>query len=155
MKKRLIWISLFAVAVLASLSAVKHYQRQVELVKDRESAALQTVARLEQQVAILEEQLQDHKGGDWTEGEWEELQNKGLKHPAEDLVADLKKNKELIPHEGVLGGTMSFESVQFLGLRWAVASISDGHILGLALLKYRVSDDGRITWNVVDSYIQQ
>ena len=154
MKKRLIWITLFAVAVLASLSAVKHYQRQIAFVKDRESAALRTVARLEQQVATLEEQLQDRKDGDWTEGDWEELQNKELKHPVEDLVADLKKNKEIIPQKGVLGGTMAFEDVQFLGSRWAVASISDGHILGLALLKYRVSDDGRITWNVVDSYIQ-
>jgi hypothetical protein len=80
-----------------------------------------------------------------------ELQEQGLDDPVADLVADLQRHPELIPHPGVLGGRMGFRQVRVLSGRWVHADFDDGHIAGEALLEYRVSKPGRITWKVLES----
>jgi len=66
------------------------------------------------------------------------------------------KHNELIPYGGVLGGTMGFWSesdIHVLTLKWVFASFDDGHILEHMLLEYKVSDDGKISWKVLASYL--
>ncbi|MBN2589973.1 MAG: hypothetical protein JXA96_08920 [Sedimentisphaerales bacterium] len=79
----------------------------------------------------------------------------GFENPQEELIADLKKNaSQIIPFDGVLGGTMGFywsEEIYFFNNRWVVAYFEDGHIGGYILLKYNVNDSGEITWSVLQS----
>ena len=85
-----------------------------------------------------------------------ELKRKGLRDPVHDITADLMGHSELIPYEGVLGGTMGFYSedmIHVLTARWVLAAFEDGHIGGNMLLEYRVSGEGEITWSVIDSYL--
>ncbi|MFU8858905.1 MAG: hypothetical protein ACNA8K_00640 [Cyclonatronaceae bacterium] len=81
-----------------------------------------------------------------------QFQSLGLENPEEDILVDLFNNPQLIPHEGVLGGTMRFHSMEDLKLingRWAYARYEDGHITGEMLLEYQVARNGTITWNVI------
>lgn len=90
------------------------------------------------------------------EYEIEELKKKGLKDPVKDLRSDLMKRSDLIPYEGVLGGTMGFcyeEHIHIISSKWAAAYFEDGHINGIMLLKYNVLKDGKIRWYVMDSFL--
>ncbi|HSQ60876.1 MAG TPA: hypothetical protein VLT84_10680 [Acidobacteriota bacterium] len=86
---------------------------------------------------------------DSVERDW--LQRAGFASPADSLRADLLRHPELIPAEGVVGGTMAFRegSIWILpaGHVWAVAD--DGHIEVSLLLRYDVTKDRRINWHVV------
>ena len=44
--------------------------------------------------------------------------------------------------------------IEVLSRRWVVAGFEDGHKAGKALLGFHVSDDGKIAWKVIDSYLQ-
>jgi hypothetical protein len=81
----------------------------------------------------------------------ESLKKMGLKDPVHDLPRDLVAHPELIPYEGVLGGTMGFyeSSVSLLSTRWAFAYFEDGHIGGRCLLEYEVEPGGRISWKIL------
>lgn len=84
------------------------------------------------------------------------LQKHGLSDPEEDLIADLMKHSELIPYEGVMGGTMGFYSphdIHILSSRWVLAAFEDGHIGGHMLLEYRVDPGGKIHWRVIVAYL--
>jgi len=73
--------------------------------------------------------------------------------PAGTLREDLITRKDLIPWEGVLGGTMSIpgpESIWFFAPYWALAYVEDGHIAGYLLFRFRVLG-GRIEWTPVDA----
>jgi hypothetical protein len=81
-----------------------------------------------------------------------QFQNLGLDNPEEEILKDLFNNPQLIPHEGVLGGTMRFHSMDDLKLingSWAYARYEDGHITGEMLLEYQVGRNGTISWNVI------
>jgi hypothetical protein len=83
-------------------------------------------------------------------------EEKGIFNPEEDLVSNLMQHRELIPYEGVMGGTMGFYSskdIHILSSRWALASFEDGHIGGHMLLEYRVDPGGRIHWRVLSAYL--
>lgn len=72
-----------------------------------------------------------------------------------DIINDLRKHPELIPYDGVLGGTMGFydpEGIHILSDRWVFAGFDDGHINGYMLLSYSIND-GKISWEVIDSYL--
>jgi hypothetical protein len=93
-------------------------------------------------------QLQEH--------EIEELKKKGLKDPVKDLRSDLIKRSDLIPYEGVLGGTMGFcyeEHIHIISSKWVAAYFEDGHINGVMLLRYNILKDGKIRWYVMDSFL--
>ena len=90
------------------------------------------------------------------QSEYARLEAKGLNDPDEELIEDLKKNEDIIPHEGRLGGTMGFyipENIFILNDKWAFAYFEDGHVAGNMLLKYHVDEDGKIEWEVLDSYL--
>lgn len=79
------------------------------------------------------------------------LKRKGLKRPVDDLIEDLMGRRDLIPIDGVLGGTMAFVKSEMVILndKWVIASFDDGHMLGRALLEYEVSEDGKISWGMI------
>lgn len=63
---------------------------------------------------------------------------------------DLLLRPELIPYEGVLGGTMQFSKVFVLNDKWVYASFEDGHIQGFGLYGYTIDNDKNISWKVID-----
>ena len=68
------------------------------------------------------------------------------------LVDDLLGRAELIPFDGILGGTMGFytpDNIYILSNRWVYARFEDGHIGGEMLLEYRIEADGAISWSVL------
>ncbi|MFC1799332.1 hypothetical protein ACFL2Z_00260 [Candidatus Eisenbacteria bacterium] len=82
-----------------------------------------------------------------------ELQERGLDDPVNDLRDDLVAHPELIPYDGVSGGTMYFvrHRISLLSLKWVYAEFEDGHIAGRCLLEYDVTPEGNITWSVIES----
>ncbi|MCX5799799.1 MAG: hypothetical protein NTX17_00165 [Candidatus Eisenbacteria bacterium] len=81
------------------------------------------------------------------------LKKLGLSDPATQLRRDLVAHPELIPYEGVLGGTMGFveHRVTLLSTRWVFAEFEDGHIMGSCLLEYNVARGGRLSWKVLSA----
>lgn len=80
------------------------------------------------------------------------LRGRGLENPIHDIKSDLMSKPELIPYEGVLGGTMGFYSedeILILPGGWVYAIFEDGHINGAVILTYTV-DEGVITWTPIN-----
>lgn len=78
----------------------------------------------------------------------ESLKEKGLTNPVQDIISDLTNHTELIPYDGVLGGTMRFYEryIWVLNQKWVFAYFEDGHINGYLLLEYNVENNGKIKW---------
>ncbi len=71
----------------------------------------------------------------------------------EAVIDELAKRKELFPWQGVLGGTFGLydkSRVWFVGPKWCLAYIEDGHIGGYILLRYHITPKG-IEWQLLDS----
>jgi hypothetical protein len=89
-------------------------------------------------------------------GDIAHLNKQGISRLEENLATDLMGHRELIPYEGVMGGTMGFyskEDIHVLTSRWVLASFEDGHIGGHMLLEYRVGPGGNISWRVLSAYM--
>ncbi len=78
----------------------------------------------------------------------ERLKEKGLSNPVQNILLDLTNHRELIPYEGILGGTMRFYDKEswILNNKWVFAYFEDGHYGGYMLLEYNVADNGKINW---------
>ena len=124
----------------------------------QENARLRTVAdSLEQQLAIARQEgsRDSAKAANRTllsQSDIAYLKSRGLENPEEDLKRDLLQNRNIIPQEGVLGGTMHFteEGIQVMNRKWVLAYFEDGHNAGNALLTYTINN-GKITWRVIHS----
>ena len=82
------------------------------------------------------------------------LKKLGLPDPPNDLRSDLAAHGELIPFEGVVGGTMSFydkSGMVLLPGGYVYAQGDDGHVLVHAVLHYEVAPGGKITWKLLDA----
>ncbi|GHA53085.1 hypothetical protein [Pontibacter akesuensis] len=89
--------------------------------------------------------------GSLSQSDVQRLQQKGLESPEANLKNDLNsKQRQLIPAEGTMGGTMAIRDSRILNDRYAMAYYEDGHSGGYMLLKYTVSN-GTINWTVVDN----
>lgn len=89
--------------------------------------------------------------GTLSQSDVQKLQRKGLKNPETDLMNDLnRKQNQLIPEKGTMGGTMTIRDSRILNDRYAMAYYEDGHNGGYMLLKYTVNN-GAINWTVVDN----
>lgn len=89
--------------------------------------------------------------------EIEELREQGLRDPVSQIVDSLMAHPELIPHEGVLGGTMGFYSPTYIHIldgSWIFADFDDGHIMGRGVFSYAVQPDSSLTFRVVHSEIR-
>jgi hypothetical protein len=174
-KKRFFWIGLCVILIIVICVLITNnvnYQNKLQDTQE-ESASLSTKVRalndslmkmhsalssgemgaLRDSLKQLERQLQDMP----TLSSWDidKFKEKGLQNPIEDIIGDLRNHRELIPYKGTLGGTMAFwpSGSYLLTSRWALAYFEDGHNLGYMLLEYKISNAGKISWRVIDSYL--
>lgn len=110
------------------------------------------VAMLEQRLEAAHRQARSAPATLLEPVERRALQRQGLERPEQQLLADLAERPELIPHAGVLGGSMHFvpEESRVLNRRWVWAVFEDGHVRGSMLLEYAL-EDGRIDWTPLRS----
>ncbi|TCK98119.1 hypothetical protein EDC19_0537 [Natranaerovirga hydrolytica] len=83
------------------------------------------------------------------------IEDLGFDDP-EDILKDLvENNQDLIPYEGVLGGTMRWfqDHCYILTEKYVLGYFEDGHISGQALLRYSVDNNQDITWVILDAYL--
>lgn len=80
-----------------------------------------------------------------------ELKSRGVEEPQE-VLKDLLEQSQLIPYEGVLGGTMFMAEGWLLTDRFALAVFEDGHVMGHMVLEYDI-DGGSIHWKVLSAYL--
>lgn len=85
--------------------------------------------------------------------DWDQRITESVTNPREHVLEDLLSRRDLLPWEGVLGGTMKIhrkQDVWFLGPSWCMAYVEDGHIGGYMLLSYKIGETG-IEWNLLDA----
>lgn len=157
MKERFFWIGatvILLLAVLTLLLLAGNYRHKLNTLQQEHKVLVTGIDSLK----ISLEHFRKERGNLelFSHEKLIGLTRRGLKDPAAEIVADLRKHPELIPYKGVLGGTMGFYyegEIHILSSKWVLASFDDGHIAGIMLLKYEVSDDGKISWKVIDSYL--
>jgi len=153
-----LWLTVTAAAVLlAAVLLVGRASQRRELQQVKQDYKTLTTKMVELQEETAGAQLKEGDQLGLTPWELEDLKKKGLEDPIPDLIADLQKHPELISQEGVLGGTMAFgfpEKIHILTERYVLAYFEDGHIAGWMLLEYGVARGGKITWRVIDSYLE-
>lgn len=154
----LVWMLVMVAAIVLSTVLLLHNNRlekELSQLQHDHQALTAEIADLREQLSEARQDAHNRPGlMDW---EIEELRKKGLRGPVDDLISDLQEHPQLIPHGGVLGGTMAFgfpEKIHVLTDRWVLAYFEDGHIAGWMLLEYQVARGGRITWRIIDSYVE-
>ena len=153
----ILWLVVTAVAIgLSAFLLVRSSSQRTEL-RNIQAEKDQLTA----QVADLSTRCEQYERGAQSQlgllpWEIEELRKKGLNNPVADLIADLQRHPEFIPHKGVLGGTMAFgfpEKIHVLTEHYVLAYFEDGHIGGWMVLEYSVARGGKISWRVIDSHL--
>lgn len=135
-------------------------RREARLVEERDTlrGLLDTLEERYQEIDQVEIEVDDADRSFLSHFEINILRRQGLEDPVNDLTQDLMNRDDIIPHDGVLGGTMSFytpRNIHVLSPRWVFAYIEDGHIRGEMLLEYSIDNNGNISWNVIDSYLDR
>lgn len=124
---------------------IEKQDMQLKILENQIAQIEQTKARQDQsQQGIKDDKL-------WF---WESLD---YPQSPEALIGSLKGQNELIPFEGVLGGTPFFvlENAQILDQTYVYVPIEDGHVMGGMILKYVFLSDSKIEWTVVDGWWPQ
>lgn len=92
--------------------------------------------------------------GQLSVAEANQLQKQGLKSPEAELKSDLLANqKQVLPLQGSMGGTMAIRDIRILNARYALAYFEDGHNGGQMVLRYEVKPGGQVSWTVLDSFM--
>jgi hypothetical protein len=148
--RRIVWVLLVVSLGFNTWLVARRYGET----KRREKAATEETRRAGDGAGEGADAAVEHVAGerrdllDSVERDW--LRRAGFMAPAESLRADLLRHPELIPTEGVVGGTMSFrpDAIYVLpgGHVWAIAD--DGHIETAVLLRYTVKRDTTVQWSV-------
>lgn len=81
------------------------------------------------------------------------LSQNGFGSPSE-LLETLIGQNDLIPVEGVLGGTMRWVPSDSIVLndQYVFGIFEDGHIMGYGLLKYSFNANSNVVWELIDTY---
>lgn len=152
--ERIIWI----VATVIVLILYLNERQEVEQINN-------WVQRQNEQLLALDSVLTDlanntitdsfeNESPDWMfDSEIRYLIESGLSNPISQLKEDLVNRDDLIPVEGILGGTMriySTDQIRILPGRYVFAVFEDGHIQGNLILQYEVKD-GQISWKIIES----
>jgi hypothetical protein len=165
-RERIIWISVSIVILAIAILVIANYQTRLTTVNlrvadlegsktvwtQREAKLTSEIADLKFQLAKKVEYINTLPNMDPTIDLI--LERRGFKGGQQLIIDDLVKHKELIPFEGILGGTMAFskERAFVISDKWVIAYFDDGHIEGNMLLSYSVKN-GNISWKVIDSYL--
>jgi len=160
-------ISVLGVVLAFSILIIFNYQTKLSILNQRiedlennKNDWTQREAKLTSEMAILKAQIEKNneliKAFPTNNPEIiNVLRRQGFNGGVQEIIDDLIKHKELIPYEGVLGGTMDFfakESIFVISDKWVLAYFEDGHIGGNMLLRYSIKN-GDIHWKVTDSYL--
>ncbi|MEC5424743.1 bZIP transcription factor [Virgibacillus sp. C22-A2] len=84
-----------------------------------------------------------------------ELSRIGFEGNISDIKDNLIENKNIIEHDGILGGEMHFrkDEIQVLSHEWVFAPYDDGHNGGFVLLNYTIENGEISRWEIYDSYL--
>ncbi|GEM_PF-1242023 len=157
----------FLIAVMLFLTyTVWNSYEQIDDLENREARLVEERDVLREQIEELEAMVEDVEPEEievdeagrslLSNFEINRLKRQGLDDPVNDITKDLLSRNDLIPYDGVLGGTMSFyapQNIHILSPQWVFAYFEDGHIRGEMLLKFTIDNDGNINWSVIDSYL--
>ncbi|WP_313113592.1 hypothetical protein [Aequorivita sediminis] len=77
------------------------------------------------------------------------LLEQGVEDPRNYIKNALRENKDLIPMDAVLGGTMHYNNIQLLGDKWIIADFEDGHVYGKAILEYSLLEDDKLSFKII------
>jgi hypothetical protein len=80
---------------------------------------------------------------------------KDFQDPKKHITEALKQQKDLIPLDPVLGGTMEFRQVQVITENWVLAIYDDGHVQGKSIFEYELKENNKVTFKEVASRLQQ
>ncbi|MFA5393552.1 MAG: hypothetical protein WC081_05960 [Candidatus Ratteibacteria bacterium] len=160
---RVSFFVLFLIASSCFLFSVVHYRKEIIQFTENEKVLNGKVEELTKENDGLKASspnvvwMQSLHQPKLSSQEIQNLKKKGLKNPVNDIVADLIKHSELIPYQGTLGGKMGFYSekdIYVLSTKLVRASFEDGHTGGWMLLEYQVMDKNKISWKVLESYLE-
>ncbi|OOV16111.1 hypothetical protein [Flavobacterium sp. LM4] len=89
----------------------------------------------------------------WFDAEFEgtDLVNKGIKNPEKFIENSLREKPELIPLKSTLGGKIMFENIQLLTDKWLIADYSDGHVSGRTIYSYKIDENKKVEFKVLNS----
>ncbi|NGX84000.1 hypothetical protein [Aequorivita sp. KMM 9714] len=73
----------------------------------------------------------------------------GVEDPGKYIKQALRENKDLIPMDAVLGGTMHYNNIQLLGDKWIIADFEDGHVYGKAIFEYTLLEDDKLNFKII------
>lgn len=74
-----------------------------------------------------------------------------IEDPRSYSINALKQQREKIPIDAVLGGSMEFRQVEILSEDWVMALYDDGHIQGKSIYEYELQPNGQIIFTEVVS----
>lgn len=165
-KERFIWIVLCLLILMIAVTTISKYEKDLTMaeknVLDFEKAKSSWVEREEMlnlELTDLRAQLDARdKSFKILPSSQQELLAKlngmDLRVGQNLIIDDLLKHNDLIPVQGVLGGTMAFlkEEIFVITDKWVIAYFEDGHIGGNMLLEYSISN-GSISWGVLAYYL--
>ncbi len=74
-----------------------------------------------------------------------------------DFLATLRLENDLIPYEGVLGGTMAWwpKGSYVLTEHFVLGYFEDGHVGGYAVLEYEIDPVGNVEWTLLKARIME
>lgn len=152
--ERIIWISLTSLILIFYLNERQEVNQINEWIDKQNEQLLE----LDSLLTDLRNDTTSNSlvldSDDWIfDSEIRRLVENGLSNPISQLKEDLVNRNNLIPVEGVLGGTMriySTDQIRILPGRYVYAVFEDGHIQGNLILQYEVKD-GQISWKIIES----
>jgi len=141
MSKR-IWLA-GVVLILASMAGNVYLASRMSRAEARaKRAEARSIEPVHQRVLLTDIDLLDLKAA-------------GLTDPVNQLRSDLGAHPDLIPVEGVFGGTMGFydrDGIVLLPGGYVYAPADDGHIVAHTVLRYDVKPGGKIEWKLLDGH---
>ncbi len=147
--------ALFLVIVILFLSVASglFFFRYSDVVRQNEQLGEKlSLALVELKKARV--QIRSEPGGEpFPQPNWKKLSTKTRPEPRSWLIENLLSRQDLIPWEGIYGGTMKIydpTQVWFVGPRWCLTWVEDGHIGGYMLLRFD-TDEGEPRWHLLDS----
>jgi hypothetical protein len=120
------------------------------ILKDEQKTLKGTIDALEKEKEVLNNIIQELITIDAASIEW--LKYSGISDYTQ-ISEDLRLHPELIPYDGVLGGTMAFTNIYVLNDKWIYARFEDGHIQGYGIYEYTVDQFMNISWKIIDSVL--
>lgn len=154
---RVVWLGVISILVVLLVIVFINNKRVLSIAGKKEQGMVLHIEALQ---ALIDSMMKTKQPTEIQPGidkyEMDELRRMGLEDPINDLRDDLEKHRELIPYEGIHGAKMGFCSrgdIRIINSKWVFADFEDGHIGGSMILKYRVKKDGKISWKVIDSYL--